>query len=171
MQTKKKFITIEDEKMKVLNFNDVLKKASVIGYNKNMIDLIDLIIIKESYSKIKKSFIQLSNPSIEILVIEDEQFQDIYRLIELSINSYNSSKGELYPKLTYLYNFDKIIENALYYREINNNTLALGGFIFTSDDVEFQGTSLFVSNKRVYKVSQTIIDKLKDKFNNYATTI
>lgn len=153
-------ITREKEIITVVGIEDILQRASVIEYNDNMIEVPNVVMIKRknSTSLLEK----ILNPGIEILDVEDEDFN---KMIEMII-SYQSNNDvvtfdeKTKPSKYVVLNLEKLKSEKIFTR-ITEDSIYMNNYVFTNNEFEFHGSGMFTS-KRVLFLSFDDLHKVKE---------
>jgi len=154
-----KFLEIKkDEKEEILvrNFEEVLKVADIVYFNENHIEIPGVVI----FSKENKGIVfQLMNPGVDILQVEEEDFNNMTTLLGVEDEGVIYFDTKTVPASRVRINLQKIVDNLIMVKK-TKDTIFLNNILFTTNEMEFQGSGMFSGRKNVFWVSEDIFSKL-----------
>jgi len=163
---KKKTKAEEKKEMTKINniyiedFEKILEKSIIIEYNDSHIEIPGVIIfVKESTKSVIN---RLFNPSIEILTVKDEVFNNMVeaaKIFQIEGKKF-SIKSKTKPIKTIIFNI-KNLESQMVFIKKEENLLIVNDYLFTTKESDFHGETIFTSRK-VYFLDEIYFNKIKD---------
>lgn len=146
----------------VEDFEKILEKSIIIEYSNSIITIPGIIIfVKESESS--NLINRIFNPSIEILSVDKETFEQMIEAI--SVYKIEGEKfttvSKTKPVKNLIFNL-KNLESQIVFAKAEDNTLIVNDFLFTSNESEFHGEAIFTSRK-VFFLKKEDFAKIKNK--------
>jgi len=130
--------------IQVLPFENAIKEASIICYNKTFIEIPGIVIfsIKNEANLLNR----ILNPSVEIIMVEKEHFEEMKEAIQVleADNNSISFESKTKPAKKVVVNLESLKKAAIFVRTVGDS-ITINNTIFTNNEAEYHGDGMFTS--------------------------
>jgi len=137
------------EEIYFLDFEEIVKKVSVIKYNKDIIVIPNICAItpekKDSLLK------RLLNSGEDFISVKEDEFKKMIDILDLISTETHilSKESRTIPKYNILINIEVLKENAIFVKS-SGNVLEINGLVFTDSELDYQGFGLFTTKEPIF---------------------